>query len=76
MDLIVRRIDELVAPVGLPLEKLPWATTREFSRALVRRIEAGFEQVQVGFRVDSFSGESDPEKQSLQPCRRSSHTPL
>jgi hypothetical protein len=47
---------------------------REIIRALVRRVEVGLEQVQVVFRVDSFPGESDPEKKSLQLCRGSSWT--
>jgi hypothetical protein len=34
-------------------------------------VEVGLEQVQVVFRVDSFPGESDPEKKSLQLCRGS-----
>ena len=55
--------------MGRNLDDLEWAKKREIIRALVRRVEIGLDQVQVVFRVDSFPGESDPEKKSLQLCR-------
>jgi len=71
MHLIVSRLDDFAAQVGRHLDDLEWAKKREIIRALVRRVEVGLEQVQVVFRVDSFPGESDPEKKSLQLCRGS-----
>jgi site-specific DNA recombinase len=76
MHLIVSRLDDFAAQVGRHLDDLEWAKKREIIRALVRRVEVGLEQVQVVFRVDSFPGESDPEKKSLQLCRGSKHRPL
>jgi site-specific DNA recombinase len=66
LHLIVSRLDDFAAQVGHHLDDLEWAKKREIIRALVRRVEIGLEQVQVVFRVDSFPGESDSEKKSLQ----------
>jgi site-specific DNA recombinase len=74
MHLIVSRLDDFAAQVGRHLDDLEWAKKREIIRALVRRVEVGLEQVQVVFRVDSFPGESDPEKKSLQLCRGSTES--
>ena len=74
MRLIVSRLDDFAAQVGRNLDELEWANKREIIRALVRRVEVGLEHVQVVFRVDSFPGESDPEKKSLQLCRGSTLT--
>ncbi len=71
MHLIVSRLDDFAAQVGRNLDDLEWAKQREIIRALVRRVEVGVEHVQVVFRVDSFPGESDSEKKSLQLCRGS-----
>jgi transposase len=71
MHLIVSRLDDFAAQMERNLDDLEWAKKREIIRALVRRVEVGLEQVQVVFRVDSFPGESDPEKKSLQLCRGS-----
>jgi len=62
MHLIVSRLDDFAAQMEHHLDDLEWAKKREIIRALVRRVEVGLEQVQVVFRVDSFPGESDPEK--------------
>jgi site-specific DNA recombinase len=74
MHLIVSRLDDFAAQVGRHLDDLEWAEKREIIRALVRRVEVGLEQVQVVFRVESFPGESDPERKSLQLCRGSNST--
>jgi site-specific DNA recombinase len=76
MHLIVSRIDDFATQVGRNLDDLEWAKKREIIRALVRRVEVGLEQVQMVFRVDSFPGEPDPEKKSLQLCRGSKHIAL
>ena len=76
MHLIVSRLDDFAAQVGDHLEELEWAQKREIIRALVRRVEVGLEHVEVVFRVDSFPGESDPEKKAcnfvggvrIEPC--------
>jgi site-specific DNA recombinase len=75
LHLIVSRLDDFAAQVGCHLDELEWAKKREIIRTLVRRVEIGLEQVHVVFRVDSFPGDVDPEKKSLQLCRRSSLTP-
>jgi site-specific DNA recombinase len=74
LRLIVGRLGDFAAQVGRDLDELEWDKKREIIRALIRRVEIGLEQVQVVFRVDSFPAESDPEKKSLQLCRRSSDT--
>ena len=74
LHLIVSRLDDFAAQVGRHLDDLEWAKKREIIRALVRRVEIGLEQVQVVFRVDSFPGEWDAEKKSLQLCRGSTFT--
>src|SRR5262249_44479462 len=76
LQLIVGRVEEFAAQVDQNLEALAWHRKREILRALVRRVESGLDQVQVVFRVDAFAGEADPEKKSLQLCKRSNHPPL
>jgi site-specific DNA recombinase len=76
MHLIVSRLDDFAAQMERNLDDLEWAKKREIIRALVRRVEVGLEQVQVVFRVDSFPGESDPGKKSLQLCRGSTTAAL
>jgi site-specific DNA recombinase len=77
LQLIVGRLDAFAAQVQQHLDDLTWHRKREIIRALVRRGEIALDQVQVVFRVDAFAGEADPEKKSLQLCKRSSKsTPL
>jgi site-specific DNA recombinase len=76
LQLIIGRVEEFAAQVQQNLEALEWHRQREILRALIRRVEIGVDQVQVVFRVDAFSGEADPEKKSLQLCKRSNHRPL
>ena len=71
LQLIIGRVEEFATQVQQNLEALEWHRQREILRALVRRVEIGVDQVQVVFRVDAFSGEADPEKKSLQLCKRS-----
>jgi site-specific DNA recombinase len=72
LQLIIGRVEEFAAQVHQNLEALEWQRQREILRALVRRVEIGLDQVQVVFRVDAFTGEANPEKKSLQLCKRSS----
>jgi site-specific DNA recombinase len=76
LQLIVGRVEEFAAQVQQNLEALEWHRKREILRALVRRVEIGLDQVQVVFRVDAFAGEADPEKKSLQLCKRSKDSAL
>jgi site-specific DNA recombinase len=76
LQLIIGRVEEFATQVQQNLEALEWHRQREMLRALVRRVEIGVDQVQVVFRVDAFSGEADPEKKSLQLCKRSTGPPL
>ena len=72
LQLIIGRVEEFAAQVQQDLEALEWHRKREILRTLVRRVEIGLDQVQIVFRVDAFAGETDPEKKSLQLCKRSS----
>jgi site-specific DNA recombinase len=76
LQLIVGRLDAFAAQVQQHLDDLTWHRKREIIRALVRRGEIALDQVQVVFRVDAFAGEADPEKKSLQLCKRSSDPTL
>ena len=71
LQLIIGRVEEFAAQVQQDLEALEWHRKREILRILVRRVEIGLDQVQIVFRVDAFAGETDPEKKSLQLCKRS-----
>jgi site-specific DNA recombinase len=66
LQLIVGRLGEFAAQVTQNLEELEWSRQRDIIRALVRRVEIALDRVQVVFRVDAFSGETDREKKSLQ----------
>jgi hypothetical protein len=50
---------------------LKWSRKREIIRTLVKRGELAAEQGQVVCRIDAFLGAGDPEKKSLQLCKRS-----
>jgi site-specific DNA recombinase len=74
LQLIIGRVEEFAAQVHQNLEALDWHRQRAILRALVRRVEIGLDQVQIVFRVDAFTGEADPEKKSLQLCKRSTQS--
>jgi len=76
LQLIIGRLDEFAAQVTQNLEELEWSRKRDIIRALVRRVEIALDQVQVVFRVDAFAGEAEPEKKSLQLCKRSNDSAL
>jgi site-specific DNA recombinase len=76
LQLIIGRVEEFAAHVHHNLDTLAWHRRREMLRALVRRVEIGLDQVKVVFRVEVLSGEADPEKKSLQLCKRSKRPPL
>src|SRR5262249_55839099 len=58
------------------LETADWASQRDLIRTLVKRVEVARDQVNIVFRVDLYAGDPDPEKKSLQLCRRSEYSPL
>jgi hypothetical protein len=63
-------VEECAAQGHQNLATPEWPRQREMIRALVRRVESGVDQGQVVFRGDAFAGEADPEKKSLQLCKR------
>src|SRR5712691_2114929 len=76
LRLIIGRLEDFATQIDTGLEEADWLRKREMIRALVKRVEVTQEQVNVVFRVDSYQGESDPEKKSLQLCRESEHSSL
>jgi site-specific DNA recombinase len=74
LQLIIGRLEDFAAQVKDGLEDADWTGRREMIRALVKRVEVDHDQVHVVFRVDQRPGDLDPEKKSLQHCRRS-HEP-
>src|SRR5207244_8940741 len=73
LRLIIGRLEDFATQIDTGLEEADWLRKREMIRALVKRVEVTQEQVNVVFRVDSYQGESDPEKRSSQLCRGSGH---
>jgi site-specific DNA recombinase len=67
--LIVGRLEDFAAKIDAGLEDSDWLSKREMIRALVKRVEVTPDRVNVVFRVDSYPGEADPEKKSLQLCK-------
>jgi len=76
LQLIIGRLEDFAARVRDGLEDADWTSRREMIRALVKRVEVAHDQVNVVFRVDQHPGDLDPEKKSLQYCRRSTDRPL
>jgi site-specific DNA recombinase len=74
LQLIIGRLEDFAAQVKDGLEDADWTGRREMIRALVKRVEVAHDQVHVVFRVDQRPGDLDPEKKSLQYCRRSMFT--
>src|SRR6266849_3502689 len=76
LQLIIGRLEEFAAKVHDGLEDADWSSKRDLIRTLVKRVEVARDQVNIVFRVDPYSSDADPEKKSLQLCRRSDHGPL
>jgi site-specific DNA recombinase len=74
LRLIIGRLEDFATQIDTGLAEADWLRKREMIRALVKRVEVTQDQVNVVFRVDSYQGESDPEKKSLQ-LRRGSRKP-
>jgi site-specific DNA recombinase len=72
LQLIIGRLEDFAAKVHNGLETADWASQRDLIRALVKRVEVARHEVNIVFRIDPYAGDPDPEKKSLQLCRRSS----
>jgi site-specific DNA recombinase len=71
LQLIIGRLEDFAAKVHTGLEAPTWASQRELIRTLVKRVEVARHEVNIVFRVNPYPGDTDPEKKSLQLCRRS-----
>src|SRR5439155_836129 len=71
LHLIIGRLEDFATKIHAGLDEADWLRKREMIRALVKRVEVTQDQVNVVFRIDSYPGEANPEKKSLQLCRGS-----
>jgi len=71
LQLIIGRLEDFAAKLHDGLEAADWASKRDLIRALVKRVEVARDDVNIVFRIDPYPGDADPEKKSLQDCRRS-----
>jgi len=76
LRLIIGRLEDFAAKVHNGLAEADWTSKRDLIRALVKRVEVAQNEVNIVFRVDPYAGDADPEKKSLQLCRRSDNSPL
>jgi site-specific DNA recombinase len=76
LQLIIGRLEDFATKVHSGLETADWASQRDLIRTLVKRVEVARDQVNIVFRVDPYAGDPEPEKKSLQLCRRSNDTAL
>src|SRR5439155_26804756 len=74
LHLIIGRLEDFATKLHAGLDEADWLRKREMIRALVKRVEVTQDQVNVVFRIDSYPGEANPEKKSLQLCRGSAVT--
>jgi site-specific DNA recombinase len=71
LQLIIGRLEDFTAKLQDGLEAADWTSQRDLIRALVKRVEVARDDVNIVFRIDPYPGDADPEKKSLQVCRRS-----
>jgi site-specific DNA recombinase len=71
LQLIIGRLEDFATKVHDGLGAADWTSQRDLIRSLVRRVEVAREQVNIVFRIDPYPDDPDPEKKSLQVCRRS-----
>jgi site-specific DNA recombinase len=71
LRLIIGRLEDVAAQVQEGLVEADWRRQREMIRALVKRVEVAYDQVNVVFRIEPRPGDPSPEKKSLQDCRGS-----
>ena len=69
LPLIIGRLEDCAAKLRNGLEAADWASKRDLIRTLVKRVEVARDDVNIGFRIDPYPGDSDPGKKSLQLCR-------
>jgi site-specific DNA recombinase len=66
---IIGRLEDFATKLHAGLETADWVSKRDLIRALVKRVEVAYDEVNVVFRIDPSPGDSDPEKKSWQLCR-------
>lgn len=66
MNLIINSIKSLYSSIKLNLEQLDWQTKRGIIKALIERIQIGYDQVEVAFRIEEPA--QDGEIFNLQHC--------
>ncbi|HEX9872266.1 MAG TPA: recombinase family protein, partial [Candidatus Tectomicrobia bacterium] len=71
LQLIIGRLEDFATKLHDGLEAADWASQRDLIRALVKRVEVARDDVNIVFRIDPDPGDADPEKKSLQLCKRS-----
>src|SRR6266571_5406223 len=76
LRLIIGRLEDFAAKVQHGLAEADWTSKRDLIRALVKRVEVARDDVNIGFRIDPYPGDADPEKKSWQLCRGSGYSPL
>jgi site-specific DNA recombinase len=70
LQLMIGRLEDGAAQLQDGLEAADWASQLDLIRALVKRVEGARHEVTVVFRIDPYPSDNDPEKKSLQLCRR------
>jgi site-specific DNA recombinase len=70
LQLIIGRLEDFAATLHDGLEAADWASQRDLIQALVKQVEVARNEVNVVFRIDPYPSDNDPEKKSLQLCRR------
>ena len=73
LPLIIGRLEDCAAKVHNGLAAADWTSQRDLLRALVKQVEVAQSEVNIVFQVDPYTGDADPEKKSLQLCRRSAY---
>jgi site-specific DNA recombinase len=76
LPLIIGRLEDFATQVHHGLAEADWERKRDLIRALVKRVEVAQDDVNIVFRIDPYPSDADPEKKSLQDCRRSDYTAL
>jgi site-specific DNA recombinase len=70
LQLIIGRLEDFATTLHDGLETADWASQRDLIRALGKRVEVTRHEVHVVLRIDPYPSDNDPEKKSLQLCRK------
>jgi site-specific DNA recombinase len=62
LRLLMGRLEDFAAQVQDGLAEVDWRRQREMIRALVKRVEVAYDQVNVVFRIEPRPGDPSPEK--------------